>query len=146
MFIRPVNPEDSDEWLRLRQALWHEGPVGGHVADIDAILAGTLPIGVYVVERPDGRLGGFVEVGTRSIAEGCETSPVGYLEGWYIEADLRGQGLGAALVQAAEAWARDQGLTEMASDTWLHNDDGHRAHLALGYAEVERIVCFRKHL
>ncbi len=145
MHIRPVHPEDSAEWLRLRQALW-DGPVGEHVAEIEAIFAGTLTMGVYVVERPDGRLGGFVEVGTRSIAEGCETSPVGYLEGWYIEADLRGQGVGAALVKTAEAWARDRGLTEMASDTWLDNDDGYRAHLALGYTEVERIICFRKRL
>ena len=145
MLIRPVTPEDSAEWLRLRQALWH-GPAGEHVAEIEAILAGTLPMGVYVVERPDGRLGGFVEVGTRSIAEGCETSPVGYLEGWYMEADLRGRGVGAALIQTAEAWARDQGLSEMASDTWLDNDDGYRAHVALGYTEVERIICFRKQL
>ena len=145
MLIRPVTPEDSAEWLRLRQALWH-GPTGEHGAEIEAILAGTLPMGVYVVERPDGRLGGFVEVGTRSIAEGCETSPVGYLEGWYMEADLRGRGVGAALIQTAEAWARDQGLSEMASDTWLDNDDGYRAHVALGYTEVERIICFRKQL
>lgn len=146
MLVRPVQSEDSAEWLRLRQALWHDGPVGEHVAEIDAILAGSLQMGVYVAERPDGRLGGFVEAGTRSIAEGCETSPVGYLEGWYVEADLRGRGVGAALVQAAEAWARDQGCSEMASDTWLDNSDGYRAHLALGYAEVERIICFRKRL
>ncbi len=146
MRVRPMRPGDRAEWLRLRVALWHDGPIEDHADDINAILAGILPMTVHVVERPDGRLGGFVEVGTRSRAEACDTSPVGYLEGWYIEPDLRGQGLGAALLQAAEAWARDQGLTEMASDTWLDNDDGHRAHLALGYAEVERIICSRKQL
>jgi len=27
---------------------------------------------------------GWVEVALRDYAEGCQTSPVGYLEGWYV--------------------------------------------------------------
>ncbi len=146
MDIRLIRPQDRDECLRLRGALWHDGPISEHAPDLDAILAGELPAAVYVVERHDGCLGGFVEVGIRSIAEGCATSPVAYLEGWYLEPDLRGLGLGKALIQAAEDWARGRGLSEMGSDTWLDNDDGYRAHLALGYEEVERIICFRKRL
>jgi L-amino acid N-acyltransferase YncA len=56
------------------------------------------------------------------------------------------QGLGKALVQAAEEWARSQGLTEMASDTWLENDASIRAHLKMGYEEAERLVHFIKKL
>jgi aminoglycoside 6'-N-acetyltransferase I len=49
-------------------------------------------------------------------------------------------------VQAAEAWARSHGLKEIASDTQLENAISIQAHTALGYEEVERLVCFRKAL
>jgi aminoglycoside 6'-N-acetyltransferase I len=91
-------------------------------------------------------LGGFLEAGTRKYAEGCETSPVGYIEGWYVDEDLRQQGIGIRLVKTAEEWARYQGLTEMASDTWLENEVSIRTHLKLGYKEAERLVHFMKKL
>ena len=64
---------------------------------------------VFVLERPDGRLGGFLEAGTRKYAEGCVTAPVGYIEGWFVDENLRRQGHGHELVNAAEDWARSQG-------------------------------------
>jgi aminoglycoside 6'-N-acetyltransferase I len=101
---------------------------------------------VFVVERADGKLGAFIEAGTRKYADGALSSPVGYLEGWYVDEDLRGQGIGKALMQAAEDWARSLGITEMASDTWLDNEISIKAHLAAGYEEVERLVHFLKTL
>ena len=98
------------------------------------------------IARSDERLGGFIEMGQRNYAEDCETSPVAYIEGWYVDADLRGQGWGKALVMAGEAWARNQALTEIASDTWLDNETSIQAHLALGYRESERLVHFAKKL
>jgi aminoglycoside 6'-N-acetyltransferase I len=126
--IRRAANEDRPEWLRMRLALWPEHAPDGHRADIDKILADPMRP-AFVADRANGRLGGFLEAGTRVYAEGCESSPVGYIEGWYVDEDLRGQGLGRRLVQAAEAWARAQGLTEMASDTWLENEGSIQAHL-----------------
>jgi aminoglycoside 6'-N-acetyltransferase I len=103
-------------------------------------------LATFVLDRLDGRLGGFIEVGQRNYAEGCASSPVAYIEGWYIDADLRRQGLGAALVRAAERWARGRGLTEIASDAETDNEVSIKAHKALGYAEEARVVCFRKDL
>ncbi len=99
-----------------------------------------------MAERQGGRLGGFVWAGQRDYAEGCETSPVAYLEEWFVERDLRRLGLGRTLVKRAEGWARERGLQELASDTGLENILSQAAHRALGFAEVERIVCFRKAL
>lgn len=125
----------------MRQALWPDQTS----ADMDEWLARP-DAAVLVAERPGGGLGGFAEVGERSIAQGCSTSPVAYLEGWYVDPDLRGQQVGAGLLQAIEAWARRAGYRELASDTTLGNEASQRAHQALGFIEVERAVQYRKPL
>ena len=99
---------------------------------------------VFIAMRPDGLACGFVEVGSRPYADGCDTSPVGYVEAWFVDPDVRQQGVGRALLSAAESWARGQGYSEMASDASLDNIVSHAAHGRSGYQEVERIVQFRK--
>ena len=132
----------------MRLALWPDETAADHLAEMEEQVSseGDRPTAVFVAAAGDGRLCGFVEVGTRPYAEGCDSSPVGFLEGWFVTEPLRGQGIGGRLVAAAEAWARKRGLTEFASDTWLHNHAGQAAHLALGFEEVERLVAFRKSL
>src|ERR1700722_401586 len=90
---------------------------------------------------------GFIEVGLRSHADGCDTRhPVGFIEGWYVEAAHRGSGVGSALMRTAEGWARSQGCRELASDTWIDHEDSLRAHEALGFEVVDRCVHFKKSL
>lgn len=145
IIIRKASAEDKSEWLRLRLALWPDNTAEDALAEMDEFLSdANTP--VFVAVRENGKLGGFLEGGLRKYAEGCDTSPVGYIEGWFVDEDLRGQGVGGALVQAMEAWAREQGYKEIASDTWLDNETSIRAHLALGYEESERLVHFRKML
>ena len=143
--IRRATSTDKLEWLRMRLLLWPDGTTEGFSKEMDDLLADPLTP-VFVAVRSNGLPGGFLEAGTRKYAEGCESSPVGYIEGWYVDADLRGQGIGKALVKAAEGWARSHGLTEMASDTWLDNDVSIQAHLKMGYEETERLVHFAKGL
>lgn len=143
MIIRPYRPADRAEWMRMRATLWPDDLLEGEVSGSDAWLARADAV-VLVAERPGGRLAGFAELGERAYAEGCETSPVAFLEGWYVDGDVRRQGVGAALVRAGEAWARARGLREMGSNTHLHNVDSQQAHEALGFEEVERLVEYRK--
>ena len=144
--VRRVEPRDKPEWIRMRKALWPRS-AGRHEREIDAYLAAADPdLATFVAERAQEGLAGFLEAGTRPYAEGCRSSPVGYIEGWWVDADLRRTGVGARLVAAAESWARSRGLTEMASDTDLVNEASQAAHRGIGYKEVERIVCFRKSL
>ncbi len=72
--------------------------------------------------------------------------PVGFIEGWYVREVHQGQGVGRALMQAAEEWARARQCREMASDALIDNEESLRAHLALGFEEVDRCVHFRKQL
>ena len=91
-------------------------------------------------------LAGFIEISLRSHVDGCETHPVGYIEGWYVDGFARGTGVGRALVAAAEVWARAHGCSEMGSDALIDNIESQRAHAALGYEIVDRCVNFRKSL
>jgi aminoglycoside 6'-N-acetyltransferase I len=143
--IRRATLADRSEWLRMRRGLWPEDDLETLEHDMDKLLADPLTP-VFVLERTDGKLGAFIETGTRKYADGSLSSPVGYIEGWYVNDDLRGQGIGKALMQTAEDWARSIGLTEMASDTWLENEVSIKAHLSGGYEEVERLVHFLKTL
>ena len=142
---RAVQPADHAEWVRMRSAL--HGASDDHARETRDILDGRVgDYGVFVVARAEGGLCGYVEVGERPCAEGCTSSPVAYLESWWVDDDVRGQGVGGELVRAAEEWARARGRTEIASDALLDNLVSHAAHRALGFEEVERIVCMRKDL
>jgi aminoglycoside 6'-N-acetyltransferase I len=145
ILIRRSAAPDLDDWLRMRQLLWPYSDPGQLRTEMERMLGNPLEP-AFVAVRPDGSLGGFIEAGLRKYADGCSTSPVGYIEGWYVDEDLRRQGVGATLVRAAEEWAREQGCTEMASDTWLDNDPSISAHRSLGYEECERLVHFCKTL
>lgn len=145
--LRALHPSEREAWLHLRQALW-SGPGYSEDdlrADQDRILTDNKRNGVFVVEI-EGLLVGFVEVTLRDWAEGCRSTPVGYIEGWYLDPDYRRQGLGRALIALAEDWSRERGCTEMGSDALIDNHLSHQAHHALGYREVERIVLFCKHI
>ena len=143
--IRGATHEDKSEWLRMRQGLWPEAPLEYLALDLDDKLTNERKA-VFLASNEQGGLVAFIEVGLRDYAEGCETSPVGYIEAWYVDVHVRGQKLGRELIRVAEAWAREKGCTEMASDTWLDNHASIQAHLKMGYYEVDRLVHFVKRL
>lgn len=143
--IRRVTKADRHEWLRMRVLLWTGVDPDNLAGELDAMLQDP-DAPIFVAERPGAGLCGLLEAGMRRYADGCDSSPVGYIEGWYVDEDVRGQGIGAALMAEAEDWARDRGLKEMASDAEISNAASLEAHLALGYRETERLVHFAKTL
>ena len=147
--IRSAQSSDREPLARMRHALWPDGSIEEHTSELDVFFAGGWP-GAYpyaILVAEGAELEGFAEVNVRSYADGCDPAhAVGYLEGWFVVEEKRGRGIGAALLRAAEDWARAQGCVEMASDTWITNEGSQRAHEALGYEEVDRVVVYRKTL
>jgi aminoglycoside 6'-N-acetyltransferase I len=102
---------------------------------------------VRIAMNTEDGAAGFAEASLRrDYVNGCVTSPVVFLEGIYVEPRARRQGAARALVDAVEAWARQIGCSELASDALLENDDSHSMHRGLGFEETERVVYFRKEI
>ncbi|MBX3035960.1 MAG: GNAT family N-acetyltransferase [Anaerolineales bacterium] len=142
--IRKVTSAEKDAWLQMRKGVWPEATDDYLLYDMDEILVSD--IDAVFMAFVDGKEAGMIETSTREYAEGCESSPVGYIEAWFVEGEFRKTGVAGALVQAAENWAREKGCVEMGSDTWLENESSIRAHEKLGYKEVDRLVHFVKQL
>lgn len=145
MKIRKIVETDRTNWVRLREALW-PGSLSDHDTETRKYFASPPGAPFVFVAEAEGRLVGFLELDYRKYAPGCRSSPVPFIEGWYVEPGAQRHGIGRELVEAAEACARAAGYHEIASDAEIVNADGIAAHVALGYEEVERVVCFRRSL
>lgn len=143
--IRLGAMEDAALWAVLRHALWPEEDPAQHAADIENLLAGGA-VGFLAFDEM-GHAIGFAEAALRhDYVNGTESSPVGFLEGWYVAPAWRGKGVGRALIAAVERWVRDRGCREFASDALIDNAASLLAHTACGFEETERVVYFRKRL
>ena len=136
MSVRPVHPDEFADVAAMMHALWPT-PEPYDFSDETVF--------VWQHDNAPG-LGGFISFSIRPWAEGCESSPVPYVEGWWVAPDLRGSGVGRALVAAVERWCVDHGYQELGSDVELHNDVSLRAHAALGFEPTARLQFFRKRL
>jgi aminoglycoside 6'-N-acetyltransferase I len=143
--VRPLGPDDVAEYARRRAALWPDEDPAELAREIDPLRTDPNEV-VFVAERPDGGLCGMVEASVRPFANGVDEQPCAFVEGWWVDDDVRRQGVGRALIAAVEDWARGRGFRELGSDALLENTLSHTAHRALGFEERERTVNFRKFL
>jgi len=149
--VRQAEIADQHQLATMRELLWPESPIEEHRREVEAVLRtgkyGTLPMAILVSHAEEVALTGFLEVGLRSHADGCDPArPVGFIEGWFVHEPFRNQGIGRELMRSAEAWARTQGCREIASDTWFDDERSILTHQALGFEVVDRCLHFRKAL
>lgn len=129
----------------MRTALWPRGGDGAHAAEIAQLLVDPGETINLIARDDDGSALGFAEAALRhDYVNGCRTSPVAFLEGIYVAPAARKEGVARALVSAVEAWAREQGCSEFASDAPTDNIASFDMHRALGFEETQRVVFFRK--
>lgn len=145
MPIRKIIIDDRQIWTRFRSELW---PLSAdtHADQIAEFFSGSsIDIEeVFVVENDAKEVVGFIELNTREFAEGSRHPLVPYVEAWFVEKNHRHCGYGRELMEAAENWARQNGFSELASDTEITNARSIELHKEFGFEETERIVCFLK--
>lgn len=133
-------------WASLRAELWPDEDADQHRAELaETLSAGSERDFACIALTAEGRCVGFAEAALRTdYVNGCETSPVVFLEGIYVAEIHRRAGVARMLCRAVEAWGRERGCTEFASDAAIDNLASLAFHRALGFAETERVVFFRK--
>lgn len=148
MRIVAATPDHLDQWAHLRIALWAWDTVEDHREEAEELyLAGDPDRAAFMALGDDGVVAGFAEATLRrDYVDGCETSPVVFLEGIYVRPEARLSGVALALSAAVADWGRAQGCSEYASNALLDNHDSHAFHAAIGFEETERVVFFRKSL
>lgn len=127
----------------MRVGLWPEERESIEAEGVKPLDDPSVPLHVIVAEIDAGLIG-FIEVSLRPYADCCRSSPVPYIEGWFVDPTHRGGGVGRLLVDAAIEWARELGYEEIGSDIVATNEASRAAHLALGFEEVETITIFRR--
>ena len=143
--IQQAKLENLNDIVRLANMLW--GP--NRETELAEEFIDTLndPDAVVFLAWADGEAVGFGQGQLRrDYVEGTGSSPVGYLEGIFVKEEYRGQGIARQLVQACEAWARERGCSEFASDCPITNEISYAFHMHMGFAEANRIICFTKRL
>ena len=144
MKIRALRKADWPEWARLRRALWPECVGARARLEMREMTRDAWKFGVLVIDRGGGKLAGFAELALRDGVDGAAREVTAFLEGWFVDADVRGRGWGRKLIAAAEAWARERDMVELASDAEPDNAAGLAAHRAVGFRESGRVVQFLK--
>lgn len=144
MIVRPVRPDEHDRWFAMRQILFDDCTSELLRREMAEILSEPARQVCLVAEDTGGVLVGFAEGSIRDWATGCDDPNVGYLEAWYVEVDHRRRGVGRALVDGVATWAEEKSASAFASDCVIDNEVSRKAHLALGFEEVVRLICFRR--
>ncbi|MCU4146194.1 GNAT family N-acetyltransferase [Klebsiella quasipneumoniae] len=143
--IVPCAETDHGSWLELRLQLWPDGSNAEFLPEMAAACAAPERFAQFLFLSEAGSAEGMVEVALRTdYVNGTNSSPVAFLEGIFVRPESRGQGIAKALVATAEAWAKELGCSELASDAPIDNSGSHAMHAALGFVETERVVFFRK--
>lgn len=143
--VRWANEDDRQTWLQLRRALWPDCAEETHRVEVDQALASGG--GALLAHHTQSGAVGFAEISLRhEHVEGASSAPVAYLEGWFVDEAFREQGVGKALVEAAARWAKEQGLSELASDAELQNAASQQAHERLDFLEIGRSVHYVRKL
>ena len=143
--VRKATADDNRILAEMAVLMWDSHTVDALASEFEETLKDEHS--AFFIKYTNSMPVGFAQCGLRTdYVEGTETTPVGYLEGIFVKADYRKCGYAKELLRACEMWAKDMGCTEFASDCELDNVDSLKFHMAAGFEEANRIICFKKTL
>lgn len=141
--IKTAADTDIRVLAELAVQMWDESPIAELEKSFSKIVSSETAI--CFIKYADGIPIGFAQCSLRNdYVEGTDSSPVGYLEGVFVKEEYRNKGHAKELLLACQKWAKDMGCSEFASDCELTNINSLKFHLAMGFDEANRIICFRK--
>lgn len=144
MTIRKATNADSLTLAQLASQMWDASPA--ELAPEFSGLTQSAEAACFLAFEGDAPIG-FAQCQLRhDYVEGCDTSPVGFLEGVYVQPEHHHKDIAHQLVAACEDWARSVGCTEFGSDCEIDNTESLAFHLAIGFEEVNRTIWFHKKL
>lgn len=143
--IRKAEIKDIATVTALALKLWNNHSYNDLKREMSEIILNKNSIIVLNLENDIAV--GFAQCSLRhDYVEGTKSCPVGYLEGIYIEPPYRKQGNAKKMLAFCESWAKDNHCTEFASDCEINNIESYKFHLAVGFFETNRVICFKKEI
>ncbi|MBK25017.1 MAG: hypothetical protein CME70_13550 [Halobacteriovorax sp.] len=142
--IRPATNKDFNIWSKLRFELWPTTSIEDHLKELQSFDGDKKFHAFFAVH--DDKIIGFLEAYERPFANGCEDSPVLFLEGIWVHKALRRKKVAKTLVTHLETIAKEKGFKEIGSDTDLNNSSAQQAHKKWGFNETSRVVYFKKNI
>lgn len=144
--IEQVSKENIAFYAQMAHQLWPEGELEEHLQELLELLHSDSQA-CFLYKTPTGKYIGFIQLSLRSdYVEGCETSPVAYVEGIFVAEPYRKTGIAREMIAAGEKWGKEKGCQEIASDAIISNELSIQFHKAVGFTEANRIVCFAKQI
>lgn len=146
MQIKQATKEDFAVWLLLRNALWPNSQDESHLIQMSEILYQDDKTACFIAWDNEQAVG-FAEASIKyDYVNGCNYRPAAFLEGIFVTANKRKQGVARKLCAMIEAWGKSKGCIELASDVEINNTASQQMHQALAFEETERVVFYRKKL
>ena len=139
VIVRHMRPEDAGPVAELCGVL-------GYPATARQIAAryGSISVrqnGRIFVADDRGAVVGWLHVGGTCI---LEADPYAEIAGLVVTEGMRGRGVGAALVTAAESWAREHGYDTVRVRSNIVRTEAHAFYEHLGYGHIKTQKAFRK--
>ncbi len=142
--VRAADEVDFGAWAQMRAELWPTSTPEEHLAELIELSRRKTFQGWVAIDKD--RCIGFAEASVRDFANGCDSQPVIFIEGIWVDEIYRKSGVGRQFVDGIENWARFKGVFEIGSDSAFTNSLSHVCHQKWGFEETERVVYFRKKL
>jgi GNAT superfamily N-acetyltransferase len=138
--IREARNEDAQQLTGLTEQL-------GYRVDSSLVARQLKPLlrdpdhEIFVSEL-DGTLVGWVHVYRSPLFYGSFAE----IGGLVVDESFRGQGLGRALMEKAEEWARSKGIPEIRLRSGGHRKEAHIFYERIGYEQIKQQKVFSKTL
>ncbi len=140
--VRSASPDDVPALTKLAVDLGYPSTEEQISARLKRVTADT-EHAVFVAEDSTGRVVGWVHVFINKLLESDARAEIG---GLVADPSVRRQGIGRALMERGEHWARTRGLLVIALRTNIKRTEAHRFYESLGYLAAKTQHSYRKQL